>query len=254
MLNFYSYNISKSLDLFNEITTFFSKKEKSILFLQELPKDVKDANILNSRFQNKIDYFWHCGLLILTTLDLTPIIGPFTKVDADRHFLAVSCALGTFVNVHMNPLSTKKDRIVSYSKEVEKILSSGKKHIIVGGDFNGNPFDETLSSSEIWYAKRSTKEIPLKKGFVNLFWNLIKLKRNGEPRGTIIPSGKHHEPMDKAIFDQFIMKKDFSNKVESFGMLEKIGRNKISDLNEKYKSTIDGAPHWPIYISIGGLV
>lgn len=254
MLNFYSYNISESLGLFDEITSFFLKKKKSILFLQELPKVMKDDNVLSFRFQGKVDYFWHCGLLILITPNLKQIIGSFAKVDADRHFLAVSCPLGTFVNVHMNPLSTKKDRIVSYSKEVNKILSSGKKHIIVGGDFNGNPFDESLSSSEIWYAKRSSKELPKTKGFVNLFWNLIKLKRNCEPRGTITPSGMHHEPMDKAVFDQFIMKKDFSDKTKSFGILEKIGQNKISVLNNTHKSTIKGTPHWPIYISIGGLV
>lgn len=252
-LNIISYNISKAHSLYDVIERYILKKSKNtIILLQESP--ISSETELKIRSKDRYSFFHNKeggNVITLYTNDLSMSkIGPFECPENKKRYQIISSKIGKIVNVHMHSRTTNSSAVSKNTLltcEIKNLLGNNS---IVGGDFNNNPFDSALIGPDEWYAKRTRTElvhINAKKGFINPFWRALSTKFDREPVGTIV--GDHNEPVVKPIFDQILISHTYLSKMNSFGVIHKLGGDVIKELNESITDAT-GSKHWPVYLSL----
>lgn len=250
-----SYNISQSRFLWNSVVSYISKKKNTIVLLQECPKKKAVGQLTKSGFKSFVKKAHAGDLVILISDDIMKINSKINVLSANENHQRIQLNGVDIVNVHMNARKQQSIRRDKYRDNIRTIKANIGSKAIIGGDFNENPFDELMTITTGWFAKRTIAEIAKDKenGFINPFWHLIRKKINDIPTGTI--KADENEPMEMAIFDQFILKEELCNKIKSYGLLNKLGKTSIDSLNR----TANAQPknmrgkkdrHWPIYITI----
>lgn len=249
--NIVSFNISKNQELMNLSFDYLKKKKNTILFLQETDecKIPFDATYYSPNKISPVE-----GMQIAMSED-------FGALDSSLRDSIIKCTnralilpIGDIclVNVHMPPRSARDNRDFHYLRVIdsikEKIRSVPAKKIVIGGDFNENPFDRMMALNETWCAKRSLSEMSTSKGhimsFYNPFWNYLKRPKRRIVSGTIVAGGSY--PMDMAIFDQFIVSENVDlSSIKSFGILEK-----MCNVVFQQKNLGHNGFHWPVYLTI----
>lgn len=251
--NIVSFNVSKNKRLMDLAFDYLSKTTDTILFLQETNgcKAPSNSVYYTPNASNPT-----AGMMIVMSANLganpTNIL-PNSITKCTSHSLMLPIGDCCLVNVHMPPRSTKENRDFYYLRIVDKIKEkiksiSPQKKIVIGGDFNENPFDRMMSVNEAWSAKRSMIEASATKGhimsFYNPFWNYLKRPEKRTISGTILASGAY--PMDMSLFDQFIVSEKIGNGgIMSFGIIENMCGLSIAQLNQ----SISGS-HWPVHLTI----
>lgn len=250
--NIVSFNVSKNKNLMNLSFDYLSKTTNTILFLQETNgcKAPSHATYYTPQVLNPMD-----GMQIVMSANLgsspTNIL-PNSIIKCTRHALILPIGDSCLVNVHMPPRSTKENRDFYYLHTIDKIKKTIKslslKKVVIGGDFNENPFDRLMSVNETWSAKRSWIESLVSKrrsmSFYNPFWNYLKRPEKRKISGTITASSSY--PMDMSLFDQFIISENVGScAIKSFGILENLCNKNIEQLNFGHNGF-----HWPVYLTI----
>lgn len=261
-IKIYSYNLSRSLYLWNTFVQSMKGLKKSIVFLQECPKCKKTSNVRTCPGFKVFKTIGSSGdLVIMMSSDLYNNRKKTQILSCDKYYQRIIFNGIDLVNVHMksgaNRSTTNHDK---YNVQVHDIKSNIMGKAIVGGDFNINPFSNEMTSSYGWFAKRTINEISNKsgygEGFVNLFWKPIARAPKMTPIGTI--EAGVDDPMGMAIFDQFLIHKDLYEKVKSFGILNHFMggagtiKSKHSEALQQKRAKVRGKTdcHWPVYISI----
>lgn len=249
--NLVSFNISKNQELMNLSFDYLRNKKNTILFLQETDecKIPSDAVYYSPNATSPI-----AGMQIVASEDLgvSGCILPDSIIKCTNSALILPIGDVCLVNVHMPPRSARDNRDFYYLRVIdsikEKIRSLSSRKIVIGGDFNENPFDRMMALNETWCAKRSLLEESASNGhimsFYNPFWNYLKRPKRRKISGTIIAGGSY--PMDMAIFDQFIVSTNVGLKdIKSFGILEKMCNVVLEQKNLGHNGF-----HWPVYLTI----
>ncbi len=246
--NIVSFNITKEQNLMNLAFGYLSKTNNTILFLQETNGcTIPPGSIYFTPNATSPT----AGMLIVMSANLgcgSTNILPNSIIKCTSHSLILPIGDLYLVNVHMPPRSTKENRDFYYLRIVKEIKTkikkiSSRKKVIVGGDFNENPFDRLMSVNEAWCAKRSLTEVTRGMSFYNPFWNYLKRPDRRIISGTISASGAY--PMDMSLFDQFIVSKEIGKGgIKSFGIIEKMCGKSFEQINQGHSGF-----HWPVYLS-----
>lgn len=252
-----SYNISKSIFLQKKVEEYLNGNDDKIILLQEVPFPL---NVQTSQdlFHIPESVGVENGTIFLCSNNLKKICKSF---EYRKNGSVLTTPFGKIANVHMPNMDVGKcgvNEIKRYGTIVDGFKACDDL-IIVGGDFNANPFSDVMGCSEFWCAKRSIEEKPKTKNFLlNLFWSLLYIGKKTKPIGST-EIVCHTEVVSKAVYDQFLIDPKLISKVYSYGIRQYLqkclvdsmsaeARKYAEDYPKDYK--FDGSFHYPVYLTI----
>ena len=265
--NLITFNIHSDATLLAKMAKFVSKKKRTIVAIQEIPTDNEISSIPEL---NNVDFFsnpnGNLAFIVPRSLNVNkPSLSPKRfPTGLESRTLEISLPLNEndnvyIVNVHGHPFGKKAEKNNGLLFHSIKEKYGCYEKVILLGDFNTNPYEDNMTSSETFLAYRDFIDVvnAVNNVFYNPSWWYLRERKKNKGTfyyGSDVPKWNFY---DQILVSRKLVGKRrgrsasryFESHIKLFHIPDQLGKIKFSP-SQKYDEVNHISDHMPVLLTM----